>query len=51
MMKELPPHPALRLSTPGIEPGGSTPEQFGAHLRSEIEKWRKLVKVANIKLE
>ena len=40
-----------RLSTQGIEPGGSTPEQFGAHLRSEIEKWRKVARTANIKLE
>jgi tripartite-type tricarboxylate transporter receptor subunit TctC len=40
-----------RLSTQGIEPGGSTPEQFGAHLRSEFEKWRKVARTANIRLE
>jgi tripartite-type tricarboxylate transporter receptor subunit TctC len=40
-----------RLSTQGIEPGGSTPEQFGALLRSEFEKWRKVGKAANIRLE
>ena len=40
-----------RLSTQGIEPGASTPEQFGAHLRSEFEKWRKLARTANIRLE
>jgi tripartite-type tricarboxylate transporter receptor subunit TctC len=40
-----------RLSTQGIEPRASTPEQFGAQVRNEIEKWRKLAKVANIRLE
>ena len=40
-----------RLSTQGIEPHASTPGEFGAHLKSEIEKWRRVVKVASIKLE
>jgi tripartite-type tricarboxylate transporter receptor subunit TctC len=40
-----------RLSTQGIEPGASTPEQFAAHLRSELAKWRNVVNAANIKLE
>jgi tripartite-type tricarboxylate transporter receptor subunit TctC len=37
-----------RLSTLGSEPGGNTPAQFAALLRSDTEKWRKLVKAANI---
>src|SRR6476661_2787696 len=28
-----------RLADLGAEPIGSTPEQFGAHIRTEIEKW------------
>lgn len=40
-----------RFSAQGIEPRPSTPEQFSTHIRSELEKWRKLVKAANIKLE
>jgi len=40
-----------RLSTQGIEPHASTSGEFGAHLKSEIEKWRRVVKVASIKLE
>ncbi len=45
--------PALRdrLRTQGIEPRPSTPQQLGAHLSSEIEKWRKVVVAAGIKLE
>ncbi|MDB5927829.1 MAG: hypothetical protein JWN13_6765, partial [Betaproteobacteria bacterium] len=29
---------------------GSTPDQFSAHIRSEIAKWRKLVKDAALEL-
>jgi len=40
-----------RFASQGIEPRPSTPEQFGAHIRSELEKWRKLFKAANLRLE
>lgn len=40
-----------RLERDGIEAVGSTPEQFGAHIRAEIDKWGKVVRDANIKLE
>jgi tripartite-type tricarboxylate transporter receptor subunit TctC len=30
---------------------GSTPEEFGAYVRSEIDKWANLVKVANMKAD
>ena len=30
---------------------GATPEQFGAHVKSEIAKWRKLVKKAKLELQ
>ena len=37
-----------RFAKDGIEPVGSTPEQFAAHIRSEREKWGKVVKSAGI---
>ena len=45
--------PALRerLATQGIEPRPSTADQLGAHLRSELAKWRKVVDTADIRLE
>ncbi len=35
----------------GIEPIGSTPEQFAANIRSEMAKWAKAVKEAKIRVE
>jgi tripartite-type tricarboxylate transporter receptor subunit TctC len=40
-----------RLSGQGAEPVGGTPEQFGAFIRSEIDKWTRLVKSANMKAD
>lgn len=40
-----------RLSNQGAEPVGSTPEAFGAFVRSEIDKWANLVKVAKMKAD
>ena len=40
-----------RLSGQGAEPVGNTPEDFGAFIRSEIDKWANLVKAANMKVE
>jgi len=37
-----------RLSAIGSEPAGTTPEQFSAFLRSETEKWGRVVKAAGI---
>ena len=44
--------PALvkRLNSSGSTPVGSTPEQFNAHIKSEINKWRTLAKAAGLKL-
>ena len=39
-----------RFSADGSTPTGSTPEQFGKHIRSETAKWRKLAKAANLEL-
>jgi tripartite-type tricarboxylate transporter receptor subunit TctC len=44
------PDVAQRLSADGSIPVGSTPEQFDKHIRSEIAKWKKLVKEANLQL-
>ena len=40
-----------KFSASGAEPVASTPEQFGAYLRSEIEKWGKVVRAAGLKPE
>src|SRR5687768_3582774 len=44
------PETAQRMSAEGSTPVGSTPDQFSAHIRSEIAKWRKLVKAAGLVL-
>lgn len=41
---------AQRFATLGLEAAGTTPEEFAAILRSEITKWRKVVKEANIRV-
>ncbi len=45
------PEVAARLATDGSIPVGSSPAQFNAHIKSEIAKWQRLVKEANLKLE
>ena len=40
-----------RLAAVGAEPGGNTPDQFGAFIRSEGTKYARIVKEANIKIE
>ncbi len=44
------PEVVQRLSGDGSTPVGSSPEQFSAHIKTEIGKWRKLVKDARLKL-
>ena len=38
-----------RLASQGAEPLTSTPDEFAAYLRSEIDKWAKVVKAAGMK--
>jgi tripartite-type tricarboxylate transporter receptor subunit TctC len=42
------PDVANRLASDGSTPVGSSPEQFNAHMRSEVAKCKKLVKEANL---
>ena len=39
------------LSSQGAEPVGNTPEEFTAFVKSEIEKWARLVKIAHMKAD
>lgn len=40
-----------RLSSQGAEPVASSPEEFSAFIRGEIEKWAKVVKAANMRAD
>lgn len=40
-----------RLASLGIEPVGSSPAEFEAHIRTETDKWTKVVRDADIKPE
>jgi tripartite-type tricarboxylate transporter receptor subunit TctC len=40
-----------RFAADGSTPLGSTPDQFSAHIKAEIAKWRKLAKEANLELQ
>jgi tripartite-type tricarboxylate transporter receptor subunit TctC len=40
-----------RLTSLGLTAVGSTPEEFGAYMRSETEKWAKVIKTMGIKPE
>ena len=45
------PDVSARLAGDGSTPIGSSPEQFNAHIKAEIAKWKRLVKEANLKLD
>jgi len=39
------------LATDGVAPAGGTPGQFRAVIKADIERWRGVVKQANIKVD
>jgi len=40
-----------RLAADGAEPVGSSPEEFAAFIKSEIDKWAKVARAAGIHAE
>jgi tripartite-type tricarboxylate transporter receptor subunit TctC len=40
-----------KLVAQGIEPGGMTPAELSAFQKSEVEKWARVIKAGNIKME
>jgi len=40
-----------RLAHEGAQPAGGTPAQFATYIKSEIEKWAKIVRTAKVKIE
>lgn len=44
------PEMAARLAADDVQPGGGTPEQFAEVIRSDMERWRTIVKEADIRL-
>ncbi|HEY1325731.1 MAG TPA: tripartite tricarboxylate transporter substrate binding protein [Casimicrobiaceae bacterium] len=45
------PDVAEKMAADGSEPVGSTPQQFAAHIKAEVEKWRDLIHRTGIKTE
>jgi tripartite-type tricarboxylate transporter receptor subunit TctC len=39
------------FSTQGMEPAGGTPEELARVMRSEYERWRKVIVAAKIEIE
>lgn len=40
-----------RLAVMGVEPIGTTPEQLAAIMRADMDKWTRVIRAANIKLD
>ena len=45
------PEMKAKLVAQGIEPSGMTPAELGSFQKSEIEKWARVIKAGNIKIE
>ena len=39
------------LTKIGVEPVGTTPEQFASYIEAEIRKWKRVVSEGSIKIE
>ena len=40
-----------RFFAQGLAPVGNSPEELGAFIKSEIERWTRVAKAANVKME
>ena len=40
-----------RFASLGVEPVGGRPEQFGAYIREDFARWRKVIAAGDIKVE
>lgn len=45
------PEAVKQLANAGLEPAVSSPEEFAAYIRAEIDKWSKVARAANVKLD
>jgi tripartite-type tricarboxylate transporter receptor subunit TctC len=45
------PEVAERLNALASPPSGGTPEAFGALIRSEVEKWARVIRAGNVKAD
>jgi tripartite-type tricarboxylate transporter receptor subunit TctC len=45
------PEVAEKMESDGSEPVGSTPQQFAAHIKAEVEKWRDLIQKTGIRTD
>ena len=39
------------MASVGADPIGSTPEKFGPFMRTEVDKWRKVIKSSGITVD
>jgi tripartite-type tricarboxylate transporter receptor subunit TctC len=40
-----------RLGHEGAQPAGGTADQFAAYIKSELQKWAKIVRMAKVSVE
>ena len=40
-----------QLLSRGLEPAATTPDEFARHIRSEIERWSKVIRESGIRAE
>ncbi len=45
------PDAKVRLARESADPLGSTPEEYGTYLKSELERWTRVIKTAGVKLD
>jgi tripartite-type tricarboxylate transporter receptor subunit TctC len=40
-----------RMATLGFEPVANTPDEFAGWIKSELAKWARVIKAANVKIQ